>query len=94
MKISEPRKTCLNANKVFNIVNRSELKVPAKVYYNLAKAYRLLCEYDQAEKYLEKAKKLEPNNTTIAEEQVILDAAKNQDHQMEKNIVKKMLGGI
>lgn len=90
MKVSEPRKTCVNANKIFNLVNGTGLKVPAKVYFNVARAYRLLCEYDQAEKFLAKAKKLEPKNTAVAEEQVLLDEARNQSHEIEMNLAKKM----
>lgn len=90
MKIKEPRKTCINANKVFNLVKKTDLKVPVKVYFNVAKAYRMLCEYDKAEKYLSLAKKIEPGSTTISEEQVVLERVKNQSEQFEKNLAKKM----
>lgn len=90
MKINEPRKTCINANKIFKLVTGTDLKIPAKVYFNVAKAYRLLCEYDQAEKYLDKAKKMESNSTAIAEEQIILDKAKTESFQLERNMAKKM----
>lgn len=92
MKINESRKTCINANKIFNIVKGTELKIPAKVYFNVAKAYRLLGEYDQAERYLELAKNLAPGSTAISEEQIILEKQKNQSHQVEKNMAKKMFG--
>lgn len=93
MKINEPRKTCINANKIFNLIKGTDFKVPVKVYFNVAKAYRLLGEYDQAEKYLEKAKKLEPGSTAIGEEQIILDKEKSERNEMEKNMVRKMFIG-
>lgn len=92
MKINEPRKTCINANKIFNLVKGTELQVPVKVYFNVAKAYRLLGEYKPAEKYLGMAKALEPGSTAISEEQIVLEKAKNSSEAVEKNMVKKMFG--
>lgn len=92
MKINDSRKTCINANKIFQMVKGTELKIPAKVYFNVAKAYRLLGEYNQAERYLGLAKNLEPASTAISEEQIILEKQKNQNHEVEKNMAKKMIG--
>lgn len=91
IKIPEPRKTCIFSNKIFNLTKGTNLSVPAKVYFNNARALRQLGDYALAEKRLKVAQKLQPNNTTISEEFVILEQEKKTSIEKERNMAKAMI---
>ncbi|KAJ8931562.1 hypothetical protein NQ314_015509 [Rhamnusium bicolor] len=79
-KIGEPKKGCINFNKIRELTRGTDIKISAKCYYNNAKCLRMLGEYNLAKKRLETAYKLEPKNPDILTEMVTLE----NEHQSYK----------
>lgn len=88
VKVSSPKPACTFANKVYNVTKGTSLRIPTKVYFNHARALRMLGEYERATERLKMAKKYEPNNKAIAEECVILEEEYKQVKEREKHIAK------
>nr|XP_023027876.1 inactive peptidyl-prolyl cis-trans isomerase shutdown [Leptinotarsa decemlineata]XP_023027884.1 inactive peptidyl-prolyl cis-trans isomerase shutdown [Leptinotarsa decemlineata] len=72
-KVEEPKKGCINFNKIRELVNGTDLTISAKCYYNNAKCLRMLGEFNLAKKRLDLAYKLEPKNPDILNEMVNLE---------------------
>lgn len=72
-KAEEPKKGCINFNKIKDLVKGTDLKISAKVYFNNAKCLRKLGDYGLAKKRLEMARMIEPKNPDILNEFLILD---------------------
>lgn len=49
-KIEEPKKGCINFNKISELVQGTDIKISAKCYFNNAKCLRLLGDYGLAKK--------------------------------------------
>ncbi|CAH1983531.1 unnamed protein product [Acanthoscelides obtectus] len=64
-KTDEPKKGCINFNKIMDLVKGTDLKIPAKCYYNNAKCLRMLGDYKLAKRRLEVAYRAEPKNPDI-----------------------------
>ncbi|ENN79746.1 hypothetical protein HUJ04_003840 [Dendroctonus ponderosae] len=82
-KNEEPRKGCINFNKIKYLACGKEVQVSAKAYFNNAKCLRMLGEYDLAKSRLQKAYDLEPRNSDILQEFKVIDREhkKYQDKQ-------------
>ncbi|KAG5882652.1 hypothetical protein JTB14_018341 [Gonioctena quinquepunctata] len=55
------------------LVNGTDIKIPAKCYFNNARCLRLLGEFDLAKKRLDEAYKREPKNPDILNEMVNIE---------------------
>lgn len=91
-KEEEPKKGCMNYNKIKELVKNTDLKISAKVYFNNAKCLRMLSEYDLAKKRLELARKLEPKNPDILNELVTLDYEIKESRKKEEQLAKAYMG--
>ncbi|XP_030763019.1 inactive peptidyl-prolyl cis-trans isomerase shutdown [Sitophilus oryzae] len=72
-KVEEPKKACINFNKINQMVQGSDMKISAKAYYNNAKCLRMLGDYSLAKRRLQCAYKLNPKNPEILQEFKIID---------------------
>lgn len=72
-KVQEPKKACLNFNRINEMSRGTDLKISAKAYYNNAKCLRMLGDYERAKERLRKAYHLEPRNPDILNEFKIID---------------------
>ncbi|KAG5888424.1 hypothetical protein JTB14_020199 [Gonioctena quinquepunctata] len=72
-RVEEPKKGCINFNKIRELVNGTDIKIPAKCYFNNARCLRLLGEFDLAKKRLDEAYKREPKNPDILNEMVNIE---------------------
>ncbi|XP_060520702.1 inactive peptidyl-prolyl cis-trans isomerase shutdown [Cylas formicarius] len=81
-KLGEPKKGCINFNKINALTQGTDLKISSKVYFNNAKCLRMLENYDLAKKRLQMAFSLEPRNPEILEEIKTIDA--EQKNYLEK----------
>lgn len=93
-KTQEPRKGCVNFNKIKELVKGTSLKISAKVYYNNAKCYKMLGEYDLARKRLETARKLEPKNPEILNELLAIDRAQRDSKLKELEMAKNIMSNL
>lgn len=91
VKVPSPKQACFFANKIYNMVKGTSLTIHVRVYFNHAKALRMLCDYDRAAERLRKAQQLETNNRAIAEEFIILEKERKASKEKEKNVAKAML---
>lgn len=88
IKVQSPKQACTSANKVYNLTRGTRLRTPAKVFFNHARALRMLGEFERAIEKLKIAKKCEPNDKLIAEECVMLEEEYKRSKEQERNIAK------
>ncbi|KAJ8919994.1 hypothetical protein NQ315_006524 [Exocentrus adspersus] len=62
-KIEEPRKGCINFNKINELVKGSDIRIPAKCFFNNARCLRMLGDFGLAKKRLQRAQKMEPKKS-------------------------------
>lgn len=93
-KIEEPKKGCINFNRICELVKGTDIKITAKMYFNNAKCLRMLGEFNLAKKRLEIAEKLEPKNPEILNEMIALDRdimkSRQEQIQMGKALLSTM----
>lgn len=92
-KINEPRKSCMNFNKLNALTKEMNVDVPVKALFNNAKSLKQLGEYNLARKRLEIARARDPNNVEISIELVNLDKTIREDFEKEKALAKKLMSG-
>ncbi|CAG9855576.1 unnamed protein product [Phyllotreta striolata] len=90
-KVEEPRRGCVNFNKIRELVKGTDIKVTAKMYFNNAKCLRMLGDYELARKRLDQAHRMEPKNPDILNEYILLDKAVREDREKTTEIAKKFL---
>lgn len=93
-KNNEPKKGCLNFNKIKELVKGTDLQISSKIYFNNAKCLRILGDYDLARKRLGMARRLEPKNPDILNELVILDQLVKEHKMKEKQMAKAVMGNL
>lgn len=91
-RTEEPKKGCLNFNKIKEMVKGTSLKIPAKCYFNNSRCLKMLGEFDLAKKRLECALKMEPKNSEILNEFVALEEEKKKYKRQEKHMAKAFMG--
>ncbi|KAL1518253.1 hypothetical protein ABEB36_001901 [Hypothenemus hampei] len=91
-KVEEPKKGCVNFNKLIHLTTGTDEEVSAKAYYNNAKCLRMLGEYDRAKKQLKKAHDLEPRNADILNEFKIIDSECNKFREKEQRMASAFIG--
>ncbi|CAH1119747.1 unnamed protein product [Phaedon cochleariae] len=90
-RVEEPKKGCINFNKIRELVKGTDLKISAKCYFNNAKCIRMLGDYDRAKERLDIAYKMEPHNADILNEMVNLDNERKTYHKKQIELSKAML---
>ncbi|KAJ8978963.1 hypothetical protein NQ317_009360 [Molorchus minor] len=90
-KIEEPRRACVNFNKINEIVRGTDIQISAKCFYNNAKCLRMLGDFALAKKRLDKAYKLEPKNPEILAEMVALEEEQKK-YKKKRRYAYGMLG--
>lgn len=90
-KIEEPKKGCINFNRIKELVQGTDVSISAKCYFNNAKCLRMLGEYNIAKRRLEKAYKLEPKNPDILNEMFLLENEKNNEKRREIEMSKAII---
>lgn len=90
-KEEEPKKGCMNFNKIKEMVKGTDKEISAKVYFNNAKCLRMLGEYNLAKKRLEMARKKEPKNIDILNEFIILDQELKEYKKKEIQLSKALI---
>ncbi|XP_050308406.1 inactive peptidyl-prolyl cis-trans isomerase FKBP6 [Anthonomus grandis grandis] len=90
-KLQEPKKGCINFNKLFHLTKGTELKINAKIYYNHAKCLRLLGEFKRAKESLQKARNIEPRNPYVLNEFKIIDEEQRKYQEKEKKMAAAMV---
>lgn len=90
-KEEEPKKGCVNFNKIKDLLKGTNKEISPKVYYNNAKCLRMLGEYDLARKRLNIARKMEPKNPDILNEFIILDQELNEYKKKQVELGKALV---
>ncbi|XP_018579562.1 inactive peptidyl-prolyl cis-trans isomerase shutdown [Anoplophora glabripennis] len=90
-KIEEPKRGCINFNKIKELVQGTNIKISAKCYFNNAKCLRMLGDLDLAKRRLEVAYKLEPKNPDILNEMIVLENEKNNEKKREIEMSKALV---
>lgn len=88
-----PKKGCIFAQSILELAKNDSVKINAKVYFNHAKCLRILGNYKYANRQLQLAKRLEPNNPNIAKEINELEKAKQADRQRNATFGKALISG-
>lgn len=91
VQIKVPRKVCAACNEIYRMTKGTSLQVPAKVYFNNAKALIMLGDLQLAEIRLKQAQKLEPKNEEISKQLKYLDDLKKENMKRETEVAKAML---
>lgn len=94
LKVDLPKKACTEANKINQIVKGNGFPLCAKVYFNHARALRMLNDFERAKQKLKQAQSLEPNNSSIAEEFVILEKEWSEARENEKKRAQAMFPNV
>lgn len=90
-KIKNPKKGCINFNKIRELVQGTGITISAKCFFNNAKCLRMLGDYDLAQRRLEQAYKSEPKNPDILNEMVVLENERNNEKKREVVMSKGLL---
>lgn len=90
-KEAEPKKGCINFNKIKDMVRGTDLKITAKVYFNNAKCLRMLGDYDLARTRLNRAIALEPKNADILKELIVLDQELQEHKKRQVELGKALI---
>lgn len=72
-KDNMPKKACSACNEIYSMVKNTSLTIPSKVYFNNGRALFMIGEYERAKEKLLKARRLEPQNTDISKELLIIN---------------------
>ncbi|KAB0792302.1 hypothetical protein PPYR_14261 [Photinus pyralis] len=89
-KMKEPRRACINCNRIYNLCKGTSLKIPAKVYFNHGRCLIQLADYEWAERKLRQAQRMEPNNRSISDELQLLDRKRKESRDRENEMAKAM----
>ncbi|XP_066255987.1 inactive peptidyl-prolyl cis-trans isomerase FKBP6 [Euwallacea similis] len=87
-KVQEPKKACINFNKIKDLVKGTDLKISAKAYFNSARCLRMLGDYDLAKSRLQKAHNLEPRNPEILNEFKVIDEETRKCKERHKKMAE------
>ncbi|XP_066148446.1 inactive peptidyl-prolyl cis-trans isomerase FKBP6 [Euwallacea fornicatus] len=87
-KVQEPKKACINFNKIRDLVKGTDLKISAKAYFNNARCLRMLGDYDLAKSRLQKAHNLEPRNPEILNEFKVIDEETRKCKERHKKMAE------
>ena len=88
LKLQWPKKACIALQKALEIDSQA-----VKALYRMGKAKRMLCDYQEARKYLIRALKIEPENYDVGKEFNSLEALMKQQTEDERALCKRMFRG-
>ena len=88
IKIHWPKKACINLQRALELDEGNP-----KALYRLGKAKRMLGNLDDARRFLIKAQRAAPDDTSIGNELASLDRQITRDRNNEKALYQRMLGG-
>eukprot|EP01105_Mastigella_eilhardi_P024631 TRINITY_DN6460_c3_g1_i1.p1 TRINITY_DN6460_c3_g1~~TRINITY_DN6460_c3_g1_i1.p1 ORF type:complete len:757 (-),score=238.59 TRINITY_DN6460_c3_g1_i1:51-2282(-) len=89
IKLDRPQKAVENLNKVLEAQ-----KTNVKALFRRAQAYRMLKDYEHAEKDANEALVAEPANTAVKKELSLIKAALAQQNEKSKRMAKAMFAGL
>lgn len=93
VKLEEPRKACINFNKLNKLCIGSSLRLSAKAHFNHGKALMMFAEYKRARGQLLAARAIEPGNSEISRELKKLDGILQQNANRNKAMGLALIGG-
>ncbi|CAG9770735.1 unnamed protein product [Ceutorhynchus assimilis] len=93
-KMEEPKKGCTSFNRMKDMCKGTDLKMPAKAYFNNARCLRMLGDYKMAKSRLQMARNLEPRNPDILNEFKIIDDAQKRDNDKEKQMATAWMKAV
>ncbi|KAF7281671.1 inactive peptidyl-prolyl cis-trans isomerase FKBP6-like [Rhynchophorus ferrugineus] len=91
-KIKEPKKGCINFNKINQMCKGTTFNITAKAFYSNAKCLTMLGDYKMAKMRLQCAYKLEPRNQDILNQFKIIDEEQRKYKEKEKKLAGALFG--
>lgn len=92
-KTEQPKKGCTSFNKLNDLSRGTDLKMNAKIYFNSAKCLKMLGEFSQSKKRLQKAYEMEPRNPEILAEIKMMDIELKKYKENKMKLAAAFAGG-